>query len=62
MVGRRVVGRLGLDFLVGESGPGLSALAELFLFLAFTFLGTPAMEAKLSWLGMANVGSCKLLV
>lgn len=58
MVGSRVVGRLGRDFLVGEGGPEPSPLAELFLFLAFTFLGTPAMETKLSWLGTAKVGSC----
>jgi len=58
MVGSSVVGRLGRDFLVGERGPEPSPLAELFLFLAFTFLGTPAMETKLSWLGTAKVGSC----
>jgi len=60
-----VDGRGGRDFLVGEGGPGgISALAELVLFLALTFLGTPEIEAKLSWLGMAKVGSwiCKLLV
>jgi len=49
IVGRSVVARGGRDFLVGERGPAeLSALAELVLFLAFTFLGTPEMEAKLS--------------
>jgi hypothetical protein len=47
-----VAGRLRLG---GEAGPEPSVLAELFLFLPRTFLGTPAMDTKLSWLGTAKV-------
>ena len=46
-----------LGFLLGERGPGVSALVELFLFFALTLRGTPEMEAKLSWFGIANVAS-----